>query len=87
MRFIEVLDTHSVDEMVIHVSTARKASNTLLGFERSDYPDEDPLEWRKWITTRLVDGKVKVSELPLNFWWLLKENYEAHYELQQFVGV
>jgi succinate dehydrogenase/fumarate reductase flavoprotein subunit len=78
MRAIEVLDIHTVGEMVIQASLARKASNGLLGFKRSDYPEENPPEWQKWITTRLVDGKVKVGELPLNFWGPMKENYEAH---------
>jgi succinate dehydrogenase/fumarate reductase flavoprotein subunit len=78
MRAIEVLDIHTVGEMVIHASLARKASNGLLGFKRSDYPEENPPEWQKWITTRLVDGKVRVGELPLDFWGSMKENYEAH---------
>ncbi len=78
MRALEVLNIHTLGEMVIHASLARKATNARLGFERSDYPEKDPPEWRKWITTRQTDGKVKVDELPLNFWGPLKENYEAH---------
>jgi succinate dehydrogenase/fumarate reductase flavoprotein subunit len=78
MRALEVLNINTLGEMVIQASLARKASNIRLGFERSDYPEKDPPEWRKWITTRLTDGKVKVNELPLNFWGPLKENYEAH---------
>jgi len=79
MRSLEVLNVLTVGEMVVHASLARKASNTAsLGFTRSDYPEEDPPEWRKWITTRLVDGGVKIGELPLDFWGSLKENYEAH---------
>ena len=78
MRALEVLNILTVGEMVIHASLARKASNPLLGFKRSDYPEENPPEWRKWITTKLVDGKVKIGELPPDFWGPLKENYEAH---------
>jgi len=78
MRSLEVLAILTVGEMVIHASLARKASNALLVFKRSDYPEEDPPEWRKWITTRLVDGKVKIGELPPDFWGPLKENYDAH---------
>jgi len=78
MRALEVLTILTVGEMVIHASLARKASNALLGFKRSDYPEENPPEWQKWITTTLVDGKVKVGELPLDFWGDLKENYDAH---------
>ena len=78
MRSLEVLTILTVGEMVIHASLARKASNPLLSFKRSDCPEEDPPEWRKWITTRLVDGKVKIGELPPDFWGPLKENYDAH---------
>ena len=78
MRAHEVLNILTVGEMVIHASLARKATNKALGFERSDYPENDPLEWRKLITIRLENGKVKVGELPLNFWGSLKENYKVH---------
>jgi len=80
-RALEVLNILTLGEMVFHASLARKASHSLLGFKRSDYPEDDPPEWRKWITTKLVDDKVQLGELPLDFWGPLKENYDAHCEL------
>lgn len=80
-RALEVLSLLDVGEMVIHASKARKASSMALVFMRSDYPQMDPPEWKKWITIKMVEGKVAVDELPLNFWGDLKENYEAHCEL------
>ncbi|MBW1823822.1 MAG: FAD-binding protein [Deltaproteobacteria bacterium] len=76
-RALEVLTILTVGEMVIHACMARKASSALLNFKRSDYPENDPPDWHKWITTKLVDGNVQISELPLNFWGELKENYDA----------
>ncbi len=38
----------------------------------------DPPEWKKFITLKLADGKVKIGELPLTYWGDLKKNYEAH---------
>jgi succinate dehydrogenase/fumarate reductase flavoprotein subunit len=78
MRALEVLTLLSVGEMVFHASLARKASTALLGFKRSDYPDEEPPEERKWIITKLMDDRVDITERPTYFWGDLKENYEAH---------
>ena len=55
-----------------------------MGFKRLDYPGVDPLEWDKFVTTRLEDGDVKVGEMPFNFWLqppyapTFKENYDLH---------
>jgi hypothetical protein len=38
----------------------------------------DPPEWRKFITLKQENGKLKVGELPQAYWGPLKENYEAH---------
>ena len=57
---------------------ARKASNSRLGFTRTDYPELDPPEWNKWVTVKQVDGIIKVGELPLNFYGDLVKYYEAH---------
>lgn len=78
MRTLGVLDILTCDQMIIHASLARKASNAYLGFIRLDYPEIDPPEWHKWITIHQEDEKVKVEELPLDFWEPLKKNYEAH---------
>lgn len=78
MRTLEVFNILTCSQMIIHASLARKASSPPLGFFRLDYPELDPPEWRKWVTIRLEDGKVRVGELPLDFWEPLRENYERH---------
>ena len=45
---------------------------------RIDYPQMDPSEWKKFITLKLVNGKVKAGEPPLAYWGDLKNDYEAH---------
>jgi succinate dehydrogenase/fumarate reductase flavoprotein subunit len=77
-RCLESLSLITLAEMVMHASLARKASSAWLGFQRSDYPEVDPSEWHKWITTKLDGGKVKIGELPIDYYEPLKENYEAH---------
>ncbi len=83
-RTLEVWSRLTVGEMIMHASLARKASSHMLGFKRIDYPEMDPPEWKKFITIRLDDGRVRVGELPLNYWLLppnaptYRENYEQH---------
>jgi succinate dehydrogenase/fumarate reductase flavoprotein subunit len=84
MRVLECLTRLTVGEMVMHASLARKASAPVLNFKRFDYPQENPPEWKKYITTRLENGDVKTGELPLYYWRLpphaptYRENYQRH---------
>ncbi len=78
MRSLEDLSILSFSQIIIHASLARKASSRYLNFQRIDYPLMDPPEWKKWITLKLDNGKVKVGELPQDYWGNLKENWEAH---------
>jgi len=84
---LECFSRISVGEMIMHASLARKASSRALNFKRLDYPEVDPPEWNKFVTTRLENGEVKVGELPFNYWLLppnapsYKENYELHCSL------
>lgn len=84
MRTLECLVRITIGEMIMHASLVRKASSTALDFKRIDYPEMDPPEWHKFITTRLSNGEVKVGELPVNYWLLppnaptYEENYERH---------
>ena len=86
-RYLECLTRITVSEMILHASLARKASSRILGFNRLDYPEVDPMEWRKLVTIRLENGDVKVAELPMRYWLLpphaptYRENYEKHKEL------
>jgi succinate dehydrogenase/fumarate reductase flavoprotein subunit len=78
MRSLEDLSLLTFSQLIIHASLARKASSRFLNFERIDYPQIDPPEWKKWITLTLENGNVKVGELPQDYWGNLKENWEAH---------
>ncbi|MCP4401688.1 MAG: hypothetical protein GY801_30855 [bacterium] len=78
MRALEVLDSLTVSEMVITACRARKASNSWIFFERTDSPDDDPAEWRKWISIKLENQQHKISELPLDYYGSLEENYTKH---------
>ncbi len=78
MRSLEDISILTYAKMIMYASMARKASSEFLKFERMDYPEVDPPEWRKFITIKQEDGKVKIGELPLGYWGNLKDNYEAH---------
>ncbi|MFC1991364.1 FAD-dependent oxidoreductase [Chloroflexota bacterium] len=86
-RYLECLTRITVSEMILHACLARKASSRPLDFKRIDYPETDPPEWNKFITTRLENGEVKIGELPSNYWLLPpyapthKENYDIHSSL------
>ena len=83
-RTLECFSRLTVGEMIIHASLARKASSTILGFNRLDYPEKDLPEWDKFITARLKNGEVHIGELSFNYWILppyaptYEENYERH---------
>jgi len=84
IRVLECESRITVGEMIMHASLARKASSRALDFKRLDYPETDPPEWHKFITTRLEHGEVKAGEMPVNYWLLppyaptYEENYEKH---------
>jgi succinate dehydrogenase/fumarate reductase flavoprotein subunit len=78
MRSLEVLSILDNAEMVIQACLARKASAKHLHFKRSDYPEMDPPEWHKFVTVKLENNKIKVGEKRIDYWRLLKENYEAN---------
>jgi succinate dehydrogenase/fumarate reductase flavoprotein subunit len=78
IRSLEDLSILGFSQLIIQGSLARKASSQYLSFQRIDYPQMDPPEWRKFITLKQVNGRLKVGELPLAYWGDLKENYQAH---------
>jgi succinate dehydrogenase/fumarate reductase flavoprotein subunit len=87
VRALECFTRLTAGEMIMHASLARKASSAVLDFRRLDFPDLDPEEWNKFITLSLVNGEVKVDELPFRYWlgspWAstYEENYEGHARL------
>jgi succinate dehydrogenase/fumarate reductase flavoprotein subunit len=81
-RTLEVMDILTFSKIIINACLARKASSTLLGLRRWDYPEVDPEEWHKFITIKETDGEVQVGEIPIGFWGDLAGNYAAHCGLQ-----
>ena len=75
MRVLDVFSLITVCQTIMHQCLARKASCAWLEFKRLDYPEDDPPEWRKWITIKQENGEVKVGELPIDYWGDLKGNY------------
>ncbi|MBW1916044.1 MAG: FAD-dependent oxidoreductase [Deltaproteobacteria bacterium] len=86
MRTVECFSRITSSEMVMHACLARKASSRPLNFNRLDYPEVDPPEWNKLVTTRLDNGAVVEGEMPIKYWLsapyapTYKENYEEHSE-------
>ena len=86
-RIVECQSIITVGEAVMHASLARKSSSAWLNFVRLDYPLVDPPEWQKLLPIKLVDGKVMVGELPLDYHLrppyapTYEENYRLHSDL------
>jgi succinate dehydrogenase/fumarate reductase flavoprotein subunit len=76
MRTLEDTSLLSYAKIIIQASMARKASTLAMGFQRLDYPKQDP-NWLKFSTIKLENGKVKTGTLPLGFWGNMKKEYEA----------
>ena len=78
MRTLEVLNILTNAQLIAHASLARRASSRWLGFQRLDYPENEPPEWHKFISLKLEDNQVKGGERPIEYYGSLEENYEAH---------
>jgi succinate dehydrogenase/fumarate reductase flavoprotein subunit len=78
MRSIEDLSLLTHGQIILNASLSRKASSRVLNFYRIDYPQIDPPEWKKHVTVKMENNKVKVGSLPLNYYGNMKANYEAH---------
>jgi succinate dehydrogenase/fumarate reductase flavoprotein subunit len=76
VRTLEVLTILTNAELVIQACLAREASARFLLFERLDFPEMDPPEWRKFVTVKRENGVVVQGELPLDYYGHLKERYE-----------
>ncbi len=77
-RYLECMVRLTVGEIILHACLARKASSRFLDFYRLDYPEMDPPEWTKFVTIHLEGERVRVGELPREYW--LKPPYAATYE-------
>jgi hypothetical protein len=84
MRVVECLAMLDIGEAVMQASLARKASSDYLDFQRIDYPEVDPPEWRNLRPIRLGASGPEFRDLSFDyhlrppFKASLKENYEAH---------
>jgi succinate dehydrogenase/fumarate reductase flavoprotein subunit len=78
MRTLEDLSMLEYAKIIIQASQARKASSMPLNFQRIDCPAMDPAEWNKFLTIKQENNKVKIGELPVEFWGDMKQQYEAH---------
>jgi succinate dehydrogenase/fumarate reductase flavoprotein subunit len=78
MRALETMSVLTCGEMIMHASLARRASNSWLNFVRLDFPEVDPPEWDRWITTRLEDDTVRTGSLDMEYWGDLETNYQKH---------
>lgn len=77
MRTLEVIDILTCSEMILHACLARKSSSKFLGFTRYDYPEMDPPNWHKFITVKQEGDSIRIGELPIDFYGVLRENYES----------
>jgi succinate dehydrogenase/fumarate reductase flavoprotein subunit len=77
-RLLEVFDILAVSQLIIHSCLARKTGSKPLCFDRGDSTEVDPPGDRKLITVKQADGQVVVSDVPLDFFGDLKENYEKY---------
>jgi succinate dehydrogenase/fumarate reductase flavoprotein subunit len=84
MRAVECLGMLDLGEAVMHASLRRKASSDYLGFQRLDYPEVDPPEWRNLRPIRLGPSGPETRDLPFDYHLrppyapTLKANYDEH---------
>lgn len=80
MRALEVINIMTNAELVIESCRSRKASSRELEFVRLDYPQDDPQEWKKFVTIKLAKDGVETDSLSLDYYGELAENYQKHNE-------
>lgn len=76
MRTHEVLDILTVSKMILQACMVRRSSSKPLCFSRSDYPEVDPAEDRRFITVKQENGKVIEGSVPHRYFGDLEEEYE-----------
>jgi succinate dehydrogenase/fumarate reductase flavoprotein subunit len=79
MHTLEASNILITSQMILNACMARKASCSFpLGFQRSDYPLDDPPEWHKFVTIKLEQDQVKVGELPISYAAPWVDNYAKY---------
>ncbi len=75
MRTHEVMDILDVATLILNACLLRKSSSKPLCFTRSDYPEMDPAEDKKFITIRQEDGRVVRGEVAPRYYGDIEEEY------------
>lgn len=78
VRTLEVLNILTNAGIVLNACLARKASSKPLHFRRSDYPEMDPPDWKKFVTAKLEKNEIAIGEEALDYYESLEEKYESH---------
>ncbi|MBR6522045.1 MAG: FAD-binding protein [Oscillospiraceae bacterium] len=85
MRCIEDLNMIEHAKIIINAIKERKFSNSVLGLDRLDYPENDETEANNYLVVKLTEDGIKYERVPLRYWGNMKEEYEAHN--QDYTGV
>lgn len=85
MRSLEDLNLIEHAKIVINAMKERKFTNTELGIERTDYPENDEVDAKNYLVLSQVDGEIRYERVPIRYWGNLKEQYEAHNK--EYTGV
>jgi succinate dehydrogenase/fumarate reductase flavoprotein subunit len=78
MRVIESLNQLTCDRIILETSLARRASSVHLGFNRLDFPDQDPPGWHALLLIHRAEGGTTTRRVPVDGAGDLAANYEAH---------
>jgi succinate dehydrogenase/fumarate reductase flavoprotein subunit len=78
MRAHEVFDILEVSKLILNACLLRESSSKPLCFERSDFPEMDPVSDRHFITIRQENGRIIKGTVPHNYYGDLKKEYEKH---------
>lgn len=84
MRTHEVLDILEVSKLIINACLLRESSSRPLCFERSDFPEMDPVEDNHFITIRQEDGKIIKGTVPHDYYGDIQTEYEKRN--QDYIG-
>ncbi len=85
MRCLEDLNMIEHAKIIINAIKERKFSNSELGLDRLDYPNNDEEEANNYLVVKLTENGINYERVPVRYWGNMKEQYEAHN--QDYAGV
>jgi adenylylsulfate reductase subunit A len=65
MRCMEVRSLTENADLIMRTSLERKETRKLPPFVRTDFPEQDDLNWLAFLSVRLQDGKLQFERLPI----------------------